>query len=270
MKFTRVSSSIAISILITFNFSFGQNSNSSPFKLDFKKEAILFGSGAAVGATALFIISNIDPLTTEQINSLNPDDVNSFDRPYIGPLHPDNAGDILLVGSYFLPLTFLAVDDTRKDFWDITVMYGEVFLINAGINGIVKGAVARTRPYTYDDSTPIEDKTDRGAKFSFYSGHTSFTASACFFTAKVFSEYLTDNTAKILIWSTAAIYPAITGILRINDHWHFPTDVIVGYIAGAAIGYLIPELHKNNNKSSISLNSSGNLHNPVLSIQIKF
>lgn len=269
MKITRVISSLVISILITCNFSFGQNSSTSPFKLGFTKEAVLLGSGAAVGATALLMLSNLDPLTTEQINALNADDVNSFDRRFIGPLHPDHAGDILLAGSYLLPLTFLTVDDTRKDFWDLGLMYGEVLLINAGINGIVKGTVIRIRPYTYDENTPNENKTDVDARVSFYSGHTSFTASACFFTARVFSEYLTDNTAKVLIWSAAAIYPAVSGVLRVNAHTHFPTDVIVGYIAGAAIGYLIPELHKSNKENNVSLQSSGNLHHPVLSIQIK-
>jgi membrane-associated phospholipid phosphatase len=270
MKFTRVISSFVISVLITFNFSFGQNGSTSPFKLDFTQEAVLLGSGVATGVTALLMLSNLDPLTPEQINALNPDDVNSFDRHFIGTLHPDHAGDILLAGSYLIPLTFLAVGDTRKDFWNLALMYSEVFLINAGINGIVKGTVTRIRPYTYDDNTPIENKTDIDARVSFYSGHTSFTASACFFTARVFSEYLTDNTAKILIWSAAAIYPAITGVLRVNAHTHFPTDVIVGYIAGAAIGYLIPELHKSNKGNNVSLQSSGNLHQPVLSIQIKF
>lgn len=270
MNFSRTIATLLISIFISFNSSFGQNSNSSPFKLDFTKEAVLLGSGAAAGVTALLILSNLDPLTTEQINALNPNDVNSFDRQFIGPLHPDNAGDILLAGSYLLPLTFLAVDDTRKDFWDLGLMYGEVVLINAAITGIVKGTVTRIRPFTYDENSPIGDKTDVNARVSFYSGHTSITASISFFTARVFSEYLTDNTAKILIWSAAAIYPAVIAFSRVDSHWHFPTDVIVGYIAGAAIGYLIPELHKSNEENNISLHSSGNLHNPVLSIQIKF
>ena len=261
---------LILQLLVLTSFNFGQSNNYKPFKLDFTKEAILLGTGVAAGTTALLIISNLSPLTVEQINSLNPDDVNSFDRHYIGPLHPDHPGGVLLAGSYLLPLTFLAVSDTRKDFWDLGLMYGEVFLINAGITGIVKGTVTRIRPYVYDDNTPIENKTDSDARVSFYSGHTSFTASACFFTARIFSEYLTDNTAKILIWSAAAIYPAVTGVMRINAHSHFPTDVIVGYIAGAAIGYLIPELHKSNKENNISIQSSGNLHNPVLSIQIKF
>ena len=269
MKFSRAIALFFISIFISYNSSFGQSST-SPFKLDFTKEAILLGSGAAAGVTALLILSNLDPLTTEQINALNPNDVNSFDRQFIGPLHPDNAGDILLAGSYLLPLTFLAVDDTRKDFWDLGLMYGEVVLINAAITGIVKGTVTRIRPFTYDENSPIGDKTDVNARVSFYSGHTSITASISFFTARVFSEYLTDNTAKILIWSAAAIYPAVIAFSRVDSHWHFPTDVIVGYIAGAAIGYLIPELHKSNEENNISLHSSGNLHNPVLSIQIKF
>ena len=270
MNFSRTIATLLISIFISFNSSLGQNSNSSPFKLDFTKEAIILGSGAAAGVTALLILWNLDPLTTEQIDALNPGDVNGFDRAFIGPLHQDHVGDVLLYGSYLLPLTFLAFDDTRKDFWDLALMSGEVLLINAGITGIVKGAVTRNRPFTYDANTTIGDKTNVDARISFYSGHTSFTASMCFFTARVFSGYLTDNTAKILIWSAAAIYPALSGFLRVDSHLHFPTDVIVGYIAGAAIGYLIPELHKINKQSNISIQPSGNVHNPVLSIQIKF
>ena len=58
--------------------------------------------------------------------------------------------------------------------------------------------------------------------------------------------------------------------MRVDNHWHFPTDVMVGYAFGALVGYFIPELHKNKNDDNVSLNTSLAFGRPLLSIQIKF
>jgi membrane-associated phospholipid phosphatase len=149
-------------------------------------------------------------------------------------------------------------------------MYGEVVLLNADINGLVKGLATRTRPFVYDDNSPDEEKYKVSATHSFYSGHSSFTASNTFFTARVFTEYLSDNTAKIFIWSAAALIPAVTGFSRVNTHNHFPTDVIVGYIVGAVIGYLVPELHKYESENNDSVAPGEFIHKPILGFQISF
>ncbi|MCW8803988.1 MAG: phosphatase PAP2 family protein, partial [Ignavibacteriaceae bacterium] len=238
--------------LFLFNISFSQSTGNVPFELNSGKEAAIIGAGTAVGITALLIMSNNNKLTKDGVNSLNPKEVNGFDRIAIGPYQEDILGDVLVYSSFLLPLTFLAYEDTREDFGTLLLMYGEVVLLNAGITGLVKGLTTRNRPYVYDDNSSSEEKYKIGARHSFYSGHTSFAASNTFFTAKVFSEYLTDNTAQVLIWSAAALIPAVTGFSRVNTHNHFPTDVIAGYIVGAAIGYLIPEIHKYENESNES------------------
>ena len=71
--------------------------------------------------------------------------------------------------------------------------------------------------------------------------------------ANVFTIYVSNKTTQILIWSVAALYPAITGYLRVDSANHFPTDVIVGYAVGAGIGFLIPELHKVEKENGLSL-----------------
>lgn len=270
MNIPKVICSLVLLAIISFNSSFSQNNNLSPFKIDRGTEALLFGGGAAAGVTALAVLLNLDPLTQEQIDELNPDDINSFDRAFIGPYSEDYFGDALQYSTYLLPLTFLTNKNAKKDFGDLALMYGEVLLLNASINGIVKGLSGRTRPYVYDEQSPFEEKTNIDAKLSFYSGHTSNTASISFFTAKVFSEYITDNTAKVFIWSAAALIPAITGFSRVNTHWHFPTDVIVGYIIGAAIGYLIPLIHKRDNEEIEQSNPAQNFYKPIVGFQIKF
>lgn len=261
---------LSLLIFISFNFSFGQTDNTRPFNLDFTREAVLIGTGSAAAVTAFIILGNLQPFTAEEINSLNPADVNGFDKGAIGPFKADNFGDALLYSSYLLPLTFLAYEETNKDFLELALMYGEVLLIQGSINGIVKGTVQRTRPFVYDSETPLNEKTAGRSRLSFFSGHTSITAAISFFTAKVFSEYIEDNTTRILIWSGAALYPAVTALMRVNTHWHFPTDVIVGYAFGALVGYLIPELHKSRINDSISIHPSYNFDKPMLSIQIKF
>jgi len=261
---------LILQLLILTSFNFGQSNNSQPFNLDFTREAIILGAGATAGITSLLIINNVEPLTPEQISLLNPADVNGLDRGAIGPYKKDNVGDALVYTSFLLPATFLLNEQMNKDFLNLTLMYGEVLLLAESVNALVKVTVKRTRPFVYDSETAVSDKTIKDARFSFFSNHTTTAAAISFFTAKVFSEYLEDNTAKVLIWCGAAIYPAVTAFMRVNTHWHFPTDVMVGYVFGALVGYFIPELHKNSSNDNISLHTSYDFKRPLLNIQIKF
>lgn len=260
-------------LLLSFIFSdrsLSQYKNTNPFNLDFNREVLIIGTGSVAAVTAFAIMENIKPFTPEEIGLLDPANVNSFDRGAIGPYTEDHAGDVLLYTAYLLPISFLAYGETKNDILDLTLMYGEVLLIQTSITGIVKGTVQRTRPFAYDNETPIEKKTSTDARISFFSGHTSMTAAISFFTAKVFTEYIEDNTAKILIWSGAVILPAAVAISRVNTNWHFPTDVMAGYIVGALVGYFIPELHKTKVNDDLSIYPSINLNKPMLSLQLKF
>jgi membrane-associated phospholipid phosphatase len=98
------------------------------------------------------------------------------------------------------------------------------------------------------------------------------TAAISFFTARVATEYVEDNTIRILIWSGAVMLPLVTSVSRVNTHWHFPTDAMAGYAVGALIGYFIPELHKTKSgkNGTMSIYPSINLNKPALCIQIKF
>ena len=268
MKFSRCTAYLFVILFLSNNNSFAQKKD--PFELNLTKETIIITSGAAAGVTALSILLNMDQLKIDEIISLNPLDVNEFDRLAIGPVQDDHLGDAMLFSSYLMPLSFLANDYARKDFGNLVIMYGEVLLINASINGIVKGITKRVRPFAYDRQSPLDEKATVNARLSFYSGHASISAANSFFTASVLNEYLDDNTAKTLIWSAAFLYPAIVSYSRINSHQHFPTDVIVGYIVGAAIGYLIPLIHKRDN--DINNNSdipAGNLHKPLFGFKVK-
>lgn len=241
----------------------------SPYTLDLTRELIIFGTSAAMWATGAIVISGLDPLTAEEILALNPEDVNKFDRVAIGVRRESQAGDVLVHASIFLPLTFLSFGDTRRDMGMLGVMAVEVLMLNQGLNWMAKGLTRRTRPFVYDPESPFEDKTKTNARLSFYSGHTSTAASMTFFTAKVFSDYLSNKTVKALIWTAAAVYPALVGYLRRDSANHFRTDVITGYIVGALIGYGIPLLHKVKHKD-LSISPVISVDHVGLSLRYRF
>jgi membrane-associated phospholipid phosphatase len=253
------------------NLSFGDTDSinfESPYDVELKREIILLGSGVLLNITGLLVTNNISPLTEQEIYELDVNDINSFDRNAIKPHRESLNGDLLLYGSFLLPLTFLANDNTRHDWQMLGVMWLEVMAIQSGINLITKGLAKRTRPYVYDPNTPLEDKQTVNARLSFYSGHTSTTAATTFYVAKVFSDYLSNNTVKTLIWIGAAIYPALTGYLRRDTGNHFRTDVITGYVIGAAIGYFIPEIHLRNEDLDVSIYR--NFYNDSVNLRLNY
>ncbi len=229
-------------------------SHHGPYSLDYKREIILLGSGVVMGISGLVLVNNATPLTAEEIAQLDPNDINPFDRHSVGQYREVKTGDVLLYTAFLLPLTFMADKGTKRDWKTLGVIGIEVLLIQAGLNAIVKGLTLRTRPYVYDPNTPMAKKSSKDARVSFYSGHTSTTAAITFYVARVFSDYLSDDTAKTFIWAGAAVYPALVAYLRRDSGRHFRTDVMTGYVIGAAIGYFIPELHKVSQNERLSVN----------------
>ncbi|HXV14775.1 MAG TPA: phosphatase PAP2 family protein [Candidatus Krumholzibacteria bacterium] len=216
----------------------------APFRWEKTRDATLLSAGVLLGAGSLVLLAGVDPLTIDEIDRLDANDVNDFDRDSIVPFSDAQTGDAMAVVSYLLPLTTLVREDTNRDWKTIGVMWVEATLLNLGINGVVKSTLLRTRPYAYDPETPLDKKTTSSARLSFYSGHTASAACNCFFVARVLSAYVESPKARVAMWAGAATYPALTGLLRVDSGHHFRTDIITGYVIGAAVGYLVPQLHR--------------------------
>jgi membrane-associated phospholipid phosphatase len=242
----------------------------SPYELVRNREILILGSGAILGITGLVFINNIQPLTLEEIDQLDPVDINKFDRQTVGKYRDYLAGDLILYGSFLLPLTFLSNKEMKRDIKILTVMGLEVLMFQAGLNAVVKGVTQRTRPYVYDPNSASDKKTSKDGKLSFYSGHTSTTAAMSFYTAKVFSDYLPNGLTKSLIWTGAIVYPALAGYLRVTSANHFLTDVMVGYSIGALVGYYMPQLHYRDGEEGLSIFPSLKYNNFTLSVRYSF
>lgn len=240
------------------------------YSLDLVKELAIFSAGSAMLSASLIIRHNMDPLSEEEIAALDPMDVPSFDRSTIKKKQDMPAGDFLLYSSVFLPLTFFAHEETRKDMGTLAVMAGEVFIFQWGLNYMTKVLTKRVRPYCYSENTPLSEKKTVEARLSFYSGHASTTAAMSFFVAKVFSDYLSNPNVKFAIWTSAAVYSFLAGMLRVDSGHHFHTDIMAGYITGALVGYFIPVFHRSKLKDNLVIRPAFSTHSVALGVSYRF
>jgi len=236
----------------------------------FKSELPFIASVVGLGITSE-LINDPKALTLAQINALDPNDVNSFDRYAISKssTKSQDISDIFQLGVFALPVIFVTNHHTRKDIVPLIVMSAEVMLINYTLTDITKKLVGRTRPLAYNDAFPLEEKESASVRRSFFSGHTSHTAALSFMMAKVMTDYHPHARKgfKVGIWSFAAAIPAITGYLRVRAGKHFPTDTITGYIAGGLVGILVPQFHKKKDHKKIKVSPSIGWNQAAVNVQ---
>lgn len=237
---------------------FGQ----SPYELNWKKELpIILATG--VGLTTTVAIYKDYPVhDAASLTLLDDSEIIDFDRTALNNWSPKagNASDFFFYGSAILPLSLLLDADIRANYKHAGIILGESLLLTEGLTGFTKVLTKRNRPFVYNDDVPLDKKTTKSARMSFFSGHTSTVAVLSFGTAKVFLDHHPDSKLKPVIWAAAATLPAITGYLRVKAGKHYPTDVIAGYGIGALVGFFVPMLHRNKKKKNwkISPNSNDN------------
>lgn len=205
---------------------------------------------AVTTATTLFGFSKIynkERLTVDEVESLDPRNVNRFDRPATRHYseRATKVADFLFYGSQPLPLIFLLDKKTRKDFPKLVLLYLEAM----GATGVPYVSAVyyanRLRPYTYNPETPMDFKLRGGSRNSFFAGHPALVATSTFFMATVFSDYHPESKFKWLFYTLAGAATAGTAIGRYLGGRHFPSDLIVGVSLGTASGLIIPRIHRN-------------------------
>jgi membrane-associated phospholipid phosphatase len=186
-----------------------------------------------------------------QVVALNKEDIWWFDRV---ALYQDvntfvdsrNVSDYGLRIAGIMPFFLLIDRRIRRDWYDFILLYLETQSVAQNLY-LLGGPLftERIRPFAYYDELSVPARTGDGTTDSWFSGHTSTTATASFFMAKVVSDYHPElGKKKWWLFAAALIPPAFVGVYRIRALKHFPTDVIMGTAVGAAVGILIPHFHK--------------------------
>lgn len=218
----------------------------SPYTLDTGRELFLSGAGASTVGVSILLDRRVEPLTAEQISALNVEAVPGIDRWVTRQwsVPAQRVSDKFLFGSLVLPATLALDQPARTDFGQVSLITLESLLLTAGLTNLTKTLVKRPRPFTYNPDVPMSLKLEKDSRYSFFSGHTSLTSTMSFLTAKMYHDFYPESNARPYVWASAALIPAITGYLRVRGGKHYLTDVLVGYGVGAAIGILVPQLHK--------------------------
>ena len=226
------------------------------YGFNWKADGYVFALDGLLLGSSLIIDHKQGLISESELDLLNPLNINSFDRSAIDRYNPTAAkySDYCRDFAFIMPLAFLAGQKGRAEWKTISLLYLETLLTNTALTSFTKVAVGRRRPYTYNTALSLEQRQTTKSERSFYSGHVSHVSSLSFFAASILDDLYPKSKLKYVWWSVATVLPAATAYWRYDGGRHFPSDVIVGYIVGGAIGYLIPKFHKiNSDKFNVSI-----------------
>lgn len=251
------------------------NKNNQVFKLNPKVDIPLAAVSAGWSIYAMTKVYNKGGSTEAQILSLNKNNINSFDRGSVTPYNSsmDKTSYIPFYAAIPLPLAFfLTGDEMRSDFLKLTFLYFETLSITGLFGYSATYFVDRYRPYAYDPNTSMAERMGQNAKNSFYAGHVEVIATSTFFISEVYASYYPESKIKWLFFGTAGAATAGMAYMRLKAGEHFPSDIILGGLAGGLSGILVPYFHRSkffkNTNLSLSPYSNGNANG--LSLVYKF
>ena len=212
----------------------------------------LVATAANIYAIPSIIKSKTD-LTDDEIRGVNKEAFNGFDR-WALELDPSQRDQFYKASDYTLPVIIAATGALgfdkaiRKDWFRILMMYYEMHAVTFSLYNFSFFGPAfqnKLRPYVYYDNYSYDDRRGGNNRNSMYSGHTATAAASTFFMVKVYCDYHPEiGRRKYWLYGLASIPPLVEGYLRVKALAHFPTDVMVGYMIGATVGVVVPEMHK--------------------------
>lgn len=208
---------------------------------------ILSGAGFGLAGSSYLLEQKVTPYTpadlakfrTENFGGLKGWTVKQFSES------ARSGSDILLYSSFAFPAIVLAFDKGREDIGNAAQVCFQTASLNFALSTFAKASIESPRPFVYNPNTPIDLSLEADAKKGFYSRHVSTVSSFSFMAAQFVQEYSANRRLKSLAWIGAVMLPAITGYLRMRAGEHFFSDVMTGYLVGAAVGIAVPAFHRN-------------------------
>jgi len=248
----------------------------TPYNWSWKNDGLLTGVALAGSATGLYLIINKDGISEDKLADIVGDEsnINFMDKWVAGNYSrtASHISDVPFYLSFAAPVMVFFDDEINDNSKQVLGMFLQSMATTASVYGMSAGLINRSRPYVYSEDAPMKKRLSGNGQRSFFSGHTSTTATATYFVAKVYQDFNPDSPAIPYVWAGAITLPLTVGFLRMQAGQHFLTDVLLGYGVGALSGYFIPHLHKKEN-NNISLHPISNVDlygNNYQAISLKF
>lgn len=124
---------------------------------------------------------------------------------------------------------------------DITII-AQTVLWNGALMETARVGFQRPRPFVYGDHIAAENPSHYT---SFYSGHTSFVASASMAIFLIlFSRFKVSGMQGTLLAGFLFSHTVVTGLMRVLNARHFVTDVLFAMFMGFLVALVIGRIHK--------------------------
>lgn len=220
-----------------------------PYQIRPAVDVPVYGVSLGLAAVNWQLGDRLEPRTEAELQLLEPRNVSALDAVALNRWNPSagTRSDVGMLAAFGAAgLSVLA--QTPREQWvrDGAVLGSLWFQTNLStlmVTDLVKNSVKRNRPFVYYDAAPLADRMESDARKSFFSGHSSMTACNAVFAAKVWTDLHPGSKWTPWVWSAAAAVPAYVAWQRVEAGKHYPSDVLVGLAVGAAMGYLIPQIH---------------------------
>ena len=211
--------------------------NPSVYEVKPLVDGAIIGVGVLAAAVAYFAADR----WIRQTGAGDKNSLNFIDRNSVGNSNPtlDVISDITVGAAMLAPPILDAFDlgfspAFKEDLW----VYAETLSVNNFMTTVAKYSVQRPLPRTYADDPNLVHQP--GGYRSFYSGHTS-TAFSSLSTAAMTLNLRYHS--GIWPWLVVAGVGTSVAIERVAAGRHFPTDVMVGAVAGTLVGAFVPYWH---------------------------
>ncbi|KAI5616220.1 phospholipid phosphatase 3 isoform X1, partial [Silurus asotus] len=193
-----------------------------------ERETISDGVLSAVGT--LIVVLSITIGESYRIHFLH-EGSNAFVRnPYLSALYKQ-VGVFLFGGAIsqsFTDIAKVSVGRLRPHFLD--VCRPDFSRINCSLGYI-------TEYMCTGDESQVQE-----ARKSFFSGHASFSMYTMLYLALYLQSRFTWEGARLLrplVQFTLLMMAFYTGLSRVSDHKHHPSDVLAGFVQGALVAYCV-------------------------------
>jgi undecaprenyl-diphosphatase len=223
------------------------------FTIDPVVDGVLVAGGLTFAELLSMIISTgeIKPTALDVGDS---EKLLSIDRVAVTQTIDPNANSrstIALYGAYAyaaIDTVLSGVREGRRAALVDGIMYLESVSLTQTFTYATKIGVRRPRPIDYAMCEGTSGAAGCGStdlQLSFFSGHASSTAAVS--ATATYLAFMRDGPRKPRPWITLGVGTLVTAFVsyeRVRSGEHFPTDVIMGSLAGAGIGVLVPHFHR--------------------------
>ena len=156
-----------------------------------------------------------------------------------------NVGLYTTVGLAAVDCALASLLDRGDPWYSYAMLYAQSVAITLALTNITKIAVRRPRPLAYHEmqqTGKVSPETNNA--LSFFSGHAAITAALAGTATYLAFARASNGWEKWVTLAGGVLLTSFVSYQRVDEGKHFPTDVIVGGIVGAAIGVLVPHLHR--------------------------